>query len=375
MWWARRESTGRRGRRSRSPTAARHAALSPTPSCRLQAIFDRLRDPKYSQSSVTASYLEIYNEELSDLLLDAPLEVGNTTARGGFGGGATKDAKKELKMVEDVGSGKQKGKGMYVHNLSEHVVTTTSDVLGLIQRAQERRRVGETKMNKHSSRSHCVFTLTVSSTRATSDTGMMECSGKLNLVDLAGSECAKTAGGGAADGRERERKNINQSLLTLGRVISMLRNRSEGGSDRIPYRDSKLTRLLQESLGGRCKTLLICTLSPSILAVEETHSSLTYAQSAQGITNKATATSYIRCAQPASQRRAARVATPRRPRRPLRGSGSSPGSFDRPFVIGGWPQRHCRRRLLAGWPTWTRSRWALRRRARAARAATCRTGT
>ncbi len=118
----------------------------------------------------------------------------------------------------------------------------------------------------------------------------MECSGKLHMVDLAGSECAKTAG--QEDAKvERERKNINQSLLTLGRVISALR---EGHMQRIPYRDSKLTRLLQESLGGRCKTVIIATVSPSLLAVEETISTLNYAQAAHGIQNKPVATSYLK---------------------------------------------------------------------------------
>ena len=125
-----------------------------------------------------------------------------------------------------------------------------ADVLGLLARAQERRRVGETRMNKHSSRSHCVFTLTVTTRETTSEAMTMESTGKLHLVDLAGSECAKTAasaaGGGsgahaAHDARERERKNINQSLLTLGRVISTLRD--AGGRDKARiygYRDSKL---------------------------------------------------------------------------------------------------------------------------------------
>ena len=185
-------------------------------------------------------------------------------------------------------------------------------------------------MNTASSRSHCVFTLSVSSKSPTDD-GLVECSGKLHMVDLAGSECAKVratpvppppaatattspdhhhhhhhhhhyhhyhhhhhyhyhhhhhhlhpshppltlphqaAGDGSAS-LERERKNINQSLLTLGRVISTLR--SNNSKERIPYRDSKLTRLLQESLGGRCKTLIIATLSPSVMAVEESFSTL-----------------------------------------------------------------------------------------------------
>lgn len=199
----------------------------------------------------------------------------------------------KLSLVEDRGEPKRRGRGVFVNNLSDHEVGCASDVLGLISRAQERRRVGETKMNKHSSRSHCVFTLTVTTHEFTSDGCTMECMGKLHLVDLAGSECAKSAGAGANDARERERKNINQSLLTLGRVISTLR---EVGKDRtrIPYRDSKLTRLLQESLGGRCKTVVIATLSPSQLAVEESSSTLSYVEKAKGITNKPVATSFLK---------------------------------------------------------------------------------
>lgn len=103
-------------------------------------------------------------------------------------------------------------------------VNTPADVLGLMQRAQLRRQVGETKMNKQSSRSHCLFTLKVHSKKIVSSDGqVMECTGKLHLVDLAGSECAKTAGNDKVDpAKERERKNINQSLLTLGRVIRYL---------------------------------------------------------------------------------------------------------------------------------------------------------
>ena len=105
--------------------------------------------------------------------------------------------------------------------------------------------------------------------------GVMEVNGKLHMVDLAGSECAKTAALDKADkataSRERERMNINRSLLTLGRVISCLKEQAEKKSSnvRVPYRDSKLTRVLQESLGGRCKTVIIATLSPSDSAIEE----------------------------------------------------------------------------------------------------------
>ncbi|EKX52236.1 hypothetical protein GUITHDRAFT_65383, partial [Guillardia theta CCMP2712] len=233
------------------------------------AIFERLKTEQYVESSVSASYLEIYNEELADLLVDDGKDV-------------------KLQICEDT---RPRGKGIFVHNLSETIVTSAEDVLRLMQKAQERRRVGETKMNKQSSRSHCLFTLKVHSRKKVDDSGsIMECTGKLHLVDLAGSECAKTAGSENAQ-KERERKNINQSLLTLGRVISALR---EGHVQRIPYRDSKLTRLLQESLGGKCKTVIIATISPSVLAVDETLSTLNYAQAAHGIQNKPVATSYLK---------------------------------------------------------------------------------
>ena len=136
-----------------------------------------------------------------------------------------------------------------------------------------KRQVGETKMNKQSSRSHCVFTMCVTSQQLLTDGSRLECAGKLHMVDLAGSECAKSAGftGLGLDldaNRERERKNINQSLLTLGRVITLLKNGGKAKGERIPYRDSKLTRLLQESLGGRCKTCVIATVSPSAMSAE-----------------------------------------------------------------------------------------------------------
>ncbi|EOD33765.1 hypothetical protein EMIHUDRAFT_43489, partial [Emiliania huxleyi CCMP1516] len=226
----------------------------------VEAIFESLGEKgKYVSSAVSASYLEIYNEELSDLL---------TEARG---------RARSREIARD--RARSRETGVYAHNLSEHEVCSAADVLGLIARAQERRRVGETRMNKHSSRSHCVFTLTVTTRETTSEGMTMESTGKLHLVDLAGSECAKTAAGSAAgggsgahaahDARERERKNINQSLLTLGRDVFLFPSQA-----RIPYRDSKLTRLLQESLGGRCKTVVIATLSPSQLAVEESASTL-----------------------------------------------------------------------------------------------------
>ena len=135
-------------------------------------------------------------------------------------------------------------------------------------------------MNKHSSRSHVIFTINVRSSEQVED-GSIERNAKLHLVDLAGSECAKSTGS-SKGARMQESKNINKSLLTLGRVISAVRDQS----GRVPYRDSKLTRLLQEALGGRSKTLIVATLSPSIISMEESLSTMAYAEKAYGIVNK-----------------------------------------------------------------------------------------
>ena len=286
----------------------------------VEAIFDQLRDPKYSSYTVHAQYLEIYNEELTDLLVDEdpkPVATPRPNSSGAKSGAAEPAQAYGAKlMIAEEPPKKEGDRGrVHVHNLSSHKVLTANDVLHLIRLAQQRRQVGETRMNKTSSRSHCVFTLTVASTRVTSDGGSMECKGKLHLVDLAGSECARTAGleptAGKTDlahkSREAERRNINQSLLTLGRVISTLRdcmtNKTSLDSVRIPYRDSKLTRLLQESLGGRSKTVIIATLSPSVLAVEESTSTLTYAQQAHGLQNKPVATSYLTVGAPGAGHR------------------------------------------------------------------------
>lgn len=239
------------------------------------AVIGALALGDYSDYSVTVSYLEIYNEELSDLLAPNHLQQ-----------------KLDLK---DVGS----GKGVCCIGLSEVAVSSVSDILSLVHRAQERRRVAETRVNARSSRSHSIFTMKVRCRRTVGD-GELENTGKLHLVDLAGSECAKKASAPLEDGttqvarnpcdEERERRAINQSLLTLGRVISALRD----GTGRVPYRDSKLTRLLQDALGGRCKTVIIATISPALGSVEETISTLTYAEQACAIKNKPVASSLIR---------------------------------------------------------------------------------
>lgn len=242
-------------------------------------IFDRLKSSLYTSYKVTCSYLEIYNEELSDLLVDE----GCSSNRGRY-----------TKLEIMVGKA-----GPFCRGLSEKEVSSPEDVLSLMAMAQKHRQVGETNMNKSSSRSHCIFTIKVKAQKTCVDgNGILDINGKLHMVDLAGSECAKTASGDAYKEatRERERMNINRSLLTLGRVISMLKEQSQQGhkkSIRIPYRDSKLTRILQESLGGRCKTVVIATLSPSATVIEESISTLNYAQSASRIVNKPVTNSYL----------------------------------------------------------------------------------
>ena len=218
-----------------------------------ESIFEQLENSgKYSKFKVTVSYLEIYNEELSDLLVET---------------------KKNLRVCE------QRGK-IHCMGLSEVQVNSTRNYPGFKSGTRASSSCRD-KMNRASSRSHCLFTLKVLSKEKVAD-GVIEREGKLHLVDLAGSECAKSTGESVKSARFRESQNINKSLLTLGRVITALRDRLP----RIPYRDSKLTRLLQEALGGRSQTCIIATLSPSIMCVDETLSTLSYAEQAQGIKNK-----------------------------------------------------------------------------------------
>jgi hypothetical protein len=195
-------------------------------------IFEKLKGETYIESTVSVSYLEIYNEELNDLLMDPakPAKVERTGSNG------KKVAERGLKIME----GNAKQGGVHCSGLSRQVVTDVAGVAAILHAAQERRNIGETKMNKASSRSHCLFTMTVESKEQTEGGFVMTRVGKLNLVDLAGSECAKSAGTENVK-QERERKNINTSLLSLGRVIMALKAKSNV----IPYRDSKLTRLLQ----------------------------------------------------------------------------------------------------------------------------------
>ena len=169
-------------------------------------------------------------------------------------------------------------KGIYVDGACERYVGSPGDVLNLLEMGSANRAQAATNMNEHSSRSHSIFILTINQTNKIEGFSKI---GKLYLVDLAGSE--KISKTGATGHTLEEAKIINKSLTTLGRVIN---NLTDGKSTHIPYRESKLTRVLQESLGGNSKTCLIITCSPSIYNESESLSTLRFGERAKKIKNK-----------------------------------------------------------------------------------------
>ncbi|XP_050237294.1 kinesin-like protein KIN-12B [Mercurialis annua] len=206
------------------------------------------------------SFLEIYNEQITDLL--------DPTQR-------------NLQIREDVKS------GVYVENLREEYVFAMKDVTQLLLKGLSNRRTGATSINAESSRSHSVFTCVVECRRKSSADGISSLkTSRINLVDLAGSERQKLTG--AAGERLKEAGNINRSLSQLGNLINILAEISQTGKQRhIPYRDSRLTFLLQESLGGNAKLAMVCAVSPAKSCKSETFSTLRFAQRAKAIKNKA----------------------------------------------------------------------------------------
>lgn len=168
--------------------------------------------------------------------------------------------------------------GFYVKDLSSFVVKNITDMNNIMNTGRTNRHTGETKMNRESSRSHSLFVITIETSEIGPDNQPHYRVGKLNLVDLAGSERqSKTESTGD---RLKEATNINKSLLTLGIVITAL---VDGQSSHIPYRDSKLTKLLQESLGGNSKTVMIANIGPADWNFDETISTLRYANRAKNI--------------------------------------------------------------------------------------------
>ncbi|EXJ64986.1 kinesin family member 11 [Cladophialophora yegresii CBS 114405] len=223
----------------------------------LYSLFQKLEADEV-ECSVKCSFIELYNEELRDLL--------------------SSDDSVKLKIFDD--ANRKSHPATVVQGMEESHINTAAAGIKLLREGSHRRQVAATKCNDLSSRSHTVFTITTYIKKASEAGDDYICSGKLNLVDLAGSENIQRSG--AENKRAAEAGLINKSLLTLGRVINALVDKSS----HIPYRESKLTRLLQDSLGGRTKTCIIATVSPAKSNLEETISTLDYAFRAKNIRNK-----------------------------------------------------------------------------------------
>ncbi|KAF9431547.1 kinesin motor protein cin8 [Entomortierella beljakovae] len=230
---------------------SREAGIIPRTLYSLFAALER----KNTEYTVRVSFLELYNEEVKDLLV-------------------ADDDKKVVKIFDSI-----KKQGPLVQGLEEFSVFNAMQGIEALRKGSAKRTVAATKSNDKSSRSHGVFSITVHVKETADDGEELLKIGKLNLVDLAGSENIARSGAEATQAKEAGR--INQSLLTLGRVINSLVERSQ----HIPYRESKLTRLLEDSLGGKTKTCIIATISPARSCLEETISTLNYANRAKNIKN------------------------------------------------------------------------------------------
>jgi hypothetical protein len=228
-------------------------------------IFKRIKQNTDSEKSyeVSVSMLEIYNEKVQDLLVPA-----------------NKRPTLGLKIRES------KTIGVFVEGLTKHPVTSYEEISQKMDGGYENRTIGSTLMNATSSRAHTIVTIEFK--QITHEGGKKsEKLSMINLVDLAGSE--RSASTGATGDRLKEGCNINKSLLVLGNVINTLADKATGKKkDALPpYRDSALTRILQNALGGNSKTVMICALSPASINYEETLSTLRYADRAKKIQNKA----------------------------------------------------------------------------------------
>uniref|UniRef100_A0A673CCW6 Kinesin-like protein n=1 Tax=Sphaeramia orbicularis TaxID=375764 RepID=A0A673CCW6_9TELE len=215
------------------------------------------RSQSDKQYLVRASYLEIYREEVRDLL-----DPNHANARA-----------LELRESPDT--------GVYVRDLTSCVCKSIKEIEEVMNMGNQARAVGATDMNEHSSRSHALFLITVECSQPGPDGRKHIRVGRLNLVDLAGSE--RQAKTGVQGERLKEAAKINLSLSALGNVISAL---ADGRSGHVPYRDSKLTRLLQDSLGGNAKTVMVATLGPASQHYDETLTTLRYANRAKNIQNQ-----------------------------------------------------------------------------------------
>ena len=228
----------------------------------MKELYERIETSREeSDVQVRLSYLEIYNESLRDLLSPLPTPPGQG-----------------LMLREDA------AKKMSVVGITEHIPESPERVLEMIQEGNMRRTMSPTEANEVSSRSHAVLQINVTQRPRTADTITETTSASLNIIDLAGSErAAATRNNGA---RMKEGANINKSLLALGNCINALCQSGGQRSRHVPYRNSKLTRLLKFSLGGNCKTVMIVCVSPSSAHYDETQNTLKYANQAKNIRTK-----------------------------------------------------------------------------------------
>ncbi|XP_052475759.1 kinesin-like protein KIF3B [Carassius gibelio] len=220
-----------------------------------QHIFTHISRSQNQQYLVRVSYIEIYQEEIRDLLC--------------------KDNNKKLELKENPEL------GVYVSGLSSVVTKNIKEIEHVMNLGNQSRSVGFTKMNERSSRSHAIFVITIECSEMGIDGEDHIRVGKLNMVDLAGSE--RQSKTGVQGQRFKEATKINLSLSALGNVISAL---VDGKSTHVPYRDSKLTRLLQDSLGGNSKTVMVATIGPAACHYDETLTTLRYSNRAKNIRNK-----------------------------------------------------------------------------------------
>ncbi|QPG76590.1 hypothetical protein FOA43_003982 [Brettanomyces nanus] len=223
----------------------------------LHYLFDNIESNGNADTIIKCSFVEIYNEELKDLL------------------SCSKNCSR-LRIYEHKGKNKL-DPSIKIDGLEEFQIRNSNDGFSLLRQGMARRQTAATKMNDLSSRSHSIFTISLFSKKDAKSTEYRYA--KMNLVDLAGSE--NVAKSGSISLRAKEAGSINQSLLTLGRVINCLVDENSF----IPYRESKLTRLLQDSLGGRTKTVLVANISPVLPDLSATLSTLDYASRAKNIKN------------------------------------------------------------------------------------------
>ena len=221
----------------------------------LQDLFDAIEQSSELRITLKMSYVEIYNEVIRDLLLPN-----------------AKDTYLDLRDDPD--------KGIQIAGVTEHAVSDPKAVMTLLTQGNRRRTTEATMANAESSRSHAICQIMLVSTDKTRNTEEVHLKGKLSLIDLAGSERGTVTENRGI--RLREGAKINTSLLALANCINALGDKTKKGFF-VPYRDSKLTRMLKDSLGGNCKTVMITTISPASGQYEETINTLKYANRAKNI--------------------------------------------------------------------------------------------